>query len=87
MTKLTDEEFMIAYRVTSTRGRLYSRGMLLAATTRTVIARACKVPRQAIGVVLDDPAFMRPLAGMVPARVADEAVLEAIRRGALGALT
>jgi hypothetical protein len=49
MTKLTDEEFMTAYRVTSTRGRLYGRGMLLAAATRTVIARACKVPRQAIG--------------------------------------
>ena len=87
MTKLTDEEFMTAYRVTSTRGRLYGRGMLLAAATRTVIARACKVPRQAIGAVLDDPAFMRPLAGMVPARVADEAVLEAIRRGELGGST
>lgn len=61
--------------------------MLLNAATRSTIARACKVLRPAIGAVLDDPAFMRPLSGMVPARVADEVVLEAIRRGALGGST
>lgn len=77
---VTDNEFMAAYRIVSIRGRVYSRDMLLNAATRTAVARACKVPRRDIRVVLDDPKFMRPLAGMIPARVVEEAVLEAIGR-------
>lgn len=80
---MTDNEFMAAYRIVSTRGRVYSRDMLLNAATRTPVARACKVPRRDIRAVLDDPKFMRPLAGMVPARVVEEAVMEAIGRTAV----
>lgn len=80
---MTNDEFMATYRICSTRGRLYTRDMLLNAATRSAIARACKVPRKAIGAVLDDPKFMRPLAGMVPARVVEEAIFEVIGRTAV----
>lgn len=80
---MTDNEFMAAYRICSIRGRLYTQKMLLNAATRSCIARANKVPRKAIGAVLDDPKFMRPLAGMVPARVVEEAIFEAIGRTAV----
>lgn len=73
--------FAERYQITSTRGRAYTREMLLNAATRCWLARTSKVSRVHIAAVLDDDAFMRPHRGEIPARVAEEAVLEAMVRG------
>lgn len=72
--------FAERYQITSTRGRVYTREMLLNAATRCWLARTSKVARAEIAAVLDDDTFMRWRRGEIPARVAEEAVLETMVR-------
>ena len=81
---MTDNEWQDHYEITSIKGRIWKRSdvakraveMLKSlAPGTTSIAR-----RTAVLIVLDDPTFMRPRRGMVPARVIEEAAIEAMLR-------
>ena len=74
------DEFIARYRIMSSTGRYYDRGMVLSACARDAIAKTMKLRRAELAAVLDDDAFIRPMAGMVPARVAEAVALEALVR-------
>lgn len=77
---MTDDEFIARYRIMSRTGRLYTREALLSACARDPVAKALKVRRTELAAVVDDDKFLRPMAGMVPARATEEIVLEALMR-------
>ena len=81
---MTDSEWQDHYEITSLKGRIWKRSevakraveMLKSLSPDTTpIAR-----RTAVLIVLDDPTFMRSRRGMVPARVIEEAAIEAMLR-------
>ena len=81
---MTDKEWQERYEITSTKGRIWKRGELRKRASemlksllpgKTPVAR-----RLAVQLVLDDPAFMRSRKGMVPARVIEDAAIEAMLR-------
>lgn len=77
---MTPDEFIARYRITSRTGRLYTREALLSACSRDPAAKVLKVRRAELAAVVDDDAFLRPMSGMVPARVTEAVVLEALTR-------
>jgi hypothetical protein len=75
-------DFADRYQITSTRGRVYTRSMLLSAAMRGPWAKLFQVSRAQVGAVLDDVAWMKRRRGEIPARVVEAALLEAaVRKG------
>ena len=74
--------FADLYSVTSISGRVYSRAMLLNTASRCVLFKSLGVTRAQVGAVLDDDGWMRLHRGEIPARVAEDAIVEALRRSA-----
>ncbi len=81
---MTEKEWQERYEITSLKGRIWKRSELRKRASemlktlmpgKTPIAR-----RTAVLAVLDDPTFMRGRKGMVPARVIEEAAIEAMLR-------
>ena len=81
---MTEKEWQERYMITSTKGRIWKRSELRKRASemlksllpgKTPVAR-----RTAILAVLDEATFMRPRTGMVPARVIEEAAIEAMLR-------
>lgn len=81
---MTEAEWQDRYRVTSRRGRIWTRDEVRqcsAAMLRSLRPDYALIARRtAVQLVLDDEAFMRPLTGMVPARVVEDVAFEAMRR-------
>jgi hypothetical protein len=81
---VTEKQWQERYEITSTKGRIWKRSEVrkraaemlksLAPSTTPVARRA------AVQAVLDDAAFMRGRKGMVPARVVEDAAIEAMLR-------
>lgn len=82
---MTDKEWQDRYQITSLRGVIWTKaevrkraidvaiGLLLRSQPRDVI-------RAEVDLVLDDDAFMRPRAGMVPARVVEDVAFAAFHK-------
>lgn len=83
MTILSDSEWQERYRITSLAGRIWTRSMvrkLAGDELRSLSLASPQRRRLALDEVLDDDAFMRPMAGSVPAHVAREVALRALAR-------
>ena len=85
MTKaLTDSEWQDRYEITSTKGRIWKRSELrkrAAERLKSLLpGKTAAARRIAVQAVLDDPTFMRGRRGMVPARVVEDAAIEAMLR-------
>jgi hypothetical protein len=85
---VTEKEWQDRYEITSIKGRIWKRSELRKRASemlkvmlpdKTPIAR-----RIAVQLVLDDPSFMRGRKGMVPARVIEDAAIEAMLRFSRG---
>lgn len=77
---MTDEEFAIRYQITSTRGRIYTRTMLLNAASRHPLFRQFRadgVTRDQVRDVLNEGPWMKQRTGMIPAAVVRDAIFEA----------
>ena len=82
---MTEQAWQERYEITSTKGRIWKRVEIrkravemlksLLPGVLSVTAR-----RVAVQLVLDDATFMRPRRGMVPARVIEDAAIEAMFR-------
>lgn len=72
--------FADRYQITSIKGRIYTRAMLLSAAMRGPMAKLHRVTRKEVAAVLDDDQWMRTRRGEIPARVIEEALLEAAVR-------
>ncbi len=81
---MTEGEWQDRYMITSVKGKIWKRSELRNKAARITAALLPEQPRLAIRTavqgVLDDPVFMRPRAGMVPARVIDDVGIEAFLR-------
>lgn len=81
---MTDGEWQDTYQITSTRGRIWKRSEVAKRAVAILKALAPDTTpigrRTAVLVVLDDPAFMRFRRGVVPARVIEDAAIEAMLR-------
>lgn len=81
---MTEKEWQERYEITSTKGRIWKRSELRKrAAERLKSLLPSKTPtarRTAVLAVLDDPTFMRGRRGMVPARVIEDAAIEAMMR-------
>jgi hypothetical protein len=78
---MTEQEWQDRYRITSIKGKIWKRADL---RNKAVMITASLVPEQprlavrtAVQLVLDDVTFMRLRTGEVPARVIDDAGMEA----------
>lgn len=81
---MTEQEWQDHYEITSRKGRIWKRSEI---ATRAIEILKSLVPgttpparRIAVLIVLDDPAFMRTRRGVVPARVVEDAAIEAMFR-------
>jgi len=78
---MTDKEWQERYSITSVKGKIWKRSELrkrAADKLRSLLPdTAALVRRLAVELLLDDPGFMRSRAGMVPARVTEDAAMEA----------
>lgn len=77
---LSDSEFADRYAITSLRGLIYTRTMLLNAASRRGLVRTLGLTRAALAEVFNDDRWMRWRAGQIPARVIEDAVFEALVR-------
>lgn len=81
---MTDKEWQDHYEITSVKGRIWKRSEIAkrAAEILKSLLPGTTPParRTSVLLVLDDPAFMRPRRGMVPARVVEDAAVEAMLR-------
>ncbi len=81
---MTDQEWQDRYEITSTKGRIWKRSEVAKRAVEMLksLAPGTTPParRTAVLIVLDDPAFMRSRRGMVPARVVEDAAIEAMLR-------
>lgn len=81
---MTDKEWQDRYEITSTKGRIWKRSELCkraAEMLKTLSPSTTPVARRvAVQAVLDDAAFMRGRKGTVPARVIEDAAIEAMLR-------
>jgi HEAT repeat protein len=84
VTVLTDKEWQERYEITSLKGRIWKRGEIAkraVAMLRSLAPDAAPIVRRtAVLIVLDDPTFMRGRRGTVPARVVEDAAIEAMLR-------
>jgi hypothetical protein len=83
-TVVTEKEWQDRYEITSIKGRIWKRSELLKrAAERLKTFMPDKPPsvlRTAVLLVLDDESFMRFRKGTIPARVIDDAQMEAMLR-------
>ena len=81
---MTESEWQDHYEITSTKGRIWKRREIAKRAVEMLksLSPATTPParRTAVLIVLDDPTFMRPRRGMVPARVIEDAAIEAMLR-------
>ena len=81
---MTDNEWQDRYEITSIKGRIWKRSEVAKRAVEMLKSLSpdttSTVRRTAVLIVLDDPTFMRPRRGMVPARVIEEAAIEAMLR-------
>lgn len=81
---MTNKEWQEQYEITSTKGRIWKRSELRKRASemlKSLLPSKTPVARRiAVQLVLDDAAFMRPRKGMVPARVIEDAAIEAMLR-------
>jgi len=81
---LTESAWQELYEITSLKGRIWKRSEIAkrAIEMLRVLSPTMPSPSRRVSVlmVLDDPAFMRPRRGMVPARVIEDAAIEAMLR-------
>ena len=79
---MTDREFCETFEFTSRTGRVYTRSMIIAATTRHRDARLLKLSRSEIAQVVGDDVWLRSLRmkGCVPRRVSERVISEVHRR-------
>ncbi len=81
---MTDNEWQDYYEITSIKGRIWKRSEVAkraAEMLKSLVPAATPTARRtAVLIVLDDPSFMRPRRGMVPARVIEDAAIEAMLR-------
>lgn len=81
---MTEKEWQGLYEITSVKGRIWKRGEVAKRAIdmlRSLVPGASSSSRRAaVLLLLDDPAFMRPRRGMVPARVVEDAAIEAMLR-------
>jgi hypothetical protein len=79
---VTEKEWQERYEITSTKGRIWKRVELRKRAAEMLKSLSPDttplVRRTAVQRVLDDVVFMRPRAGMVPARVIADAAIEAM---------
>lgn len=75
-----DRTFADRYQVTSIKGRIYTRSMLLSAVMRDPMRKLLGLTRADVADVIDDDTWMRFHKGEIPARVTEEAVTEAHTR-------
>ncbi|HSX23049.1 MAG TPA: hypothetical protein VLE97_09770 [Gaiellaceae bacterium] len=79
---MTDEEWQARYQITSVKGKVWSRAQIRNRAVKMAAAylgdkHPRLVVRTAVQLVLDDPDFIRQRTGMVPARVIEDAAMEA----------
>ena len=78
---MTEQEWQERCMITSTKGRIWKRSEIrkrAADKLRALLPDTAPLLRRtAVQLVLDDPAFMRPRTGMVPARVIEDSSMEA----------
>src|SRR4029077_3560862 len=81
---MTEQEWQTRYMITSLRGKIWKRSELRNKAVKITTLLAPEQPplaiRTAVQIVLDDPEFMRRRTGMTPARVSDDAGMEAFLR-------
>ena len=81
---MTEKEWQEHYEITSTKGRIWKRVELrkrAAEMLKSLLPAMTPAARRvAVQFVLDDATFMRPRKGMVPARVIEDAAIEAMLR-------
>jgi hypothetical protein len=81
---MTEQEWQERYQITSIKGRIWKRSEIrkrAAEMLKSLLPGKTPLARRtAVQLVLDDPAFMRFRAGMVPARVIGDAAIEAMLR-------
>ena len=81
---MTEKEWQERYEITSTKGRIWKRVELrkrAAEMLKSLLPDKTPAARRvAVQLVLDDATFMRPRKGMVPARVIEDAAIEAMLR-------
>jgi hypothetical protein len=81
---VTEKEWQEHYEITSVKGRIWKRGEVakraIEMLRSLVPGASASARRTAVLLLLDDPAFMRPRRGMVPARVVGDAAIEAMLR-------
>ena len=75
-----DRAFADTYQVTSLKGRIYTRSMLLSAAMRDPLRKLLGLTRADVAAVLDDPRWMRMHKGEIPARVTSDAIFAASAR-------
>jgi hypothetical protein len=79
---VTDKEWQDRYQSTSVKGKVWSRSEIRNRAVKIAEAylgdkHPRLVVRTAVQLVLDDPAFIRPRTGQVPARVIEDAAMAA----------
>lgn len=81
---MTEQEWQDRYEITSIKGRIWKRSEVAkrAIEMLKLLASDATPPARRIAVllVLDDPTFMLPRRGMVPARVVSDVAIEAMLR-------
>jgi hypothetical protein len=81
---MTAQEWQDRYEITSIKGRIWKRSEVAKRAIEMLKSLAPDTTpparRTAVLLVLDDPTFMRPRRGMVPARVIADASIEAMLR-------
>lgn len=81
---MTEKEWQGHYEITSIKGRIWKRSEIAKRAIEMLksLAPGTTTPtrRTAVLIVLDDPMFMRSRRGTVPARVIEDAAIEAMFR-------
>lgn len=81
---MTEKEWQDHYEITSIKGRIWKRVELrkrAAEMLKSMLPDKTPAARRiAVQFILDDATFMRPRKGMVPARVIEDAAIEAMLR-------
>lgn len=81
---MTESEWQDRYEITSIKGRIWKRSEVAKRAVEMLKSLSPETTpparRTAVLIVLDDPTFMRSRRGMVPARVIEDAAIEAMLR-------
>lgn len=81
---MTDSEWQARYEITRAKGLIWKRLEIARRAVELLkkLSPGTTPParRTAVLLVLDDPTFMRPRRGMIPARVIEDVAMEAMLR-------